>query len=67
MLLGSAVGLWSYFAIAPYAAALLGAAVSAIVVWGFARVRPESFDWATLTKVGLLLTPTGSSASGGAK
>lgn len=54
MLLGSAVGLWSYFAIAPYAAALLGAAVSAVVVVIFSRIQAESFDFGQLRTIGLL-------------
>lgn len=48
MLIGSAVGLWSYFAIAPYAAALLGATVSAIVVVLFAVLTPGNFRWSSL-------------------
>ncbi|MCI0413138.1 urea transporter [bacterium] len=50
MLIGSAAGLWTYFAIAPYAAALIGAAVSAIIVVVFARLNPEKFDYNRLNE-----------------
>jgi Na+/proline symporter len=48
MLTGSASGLTAYFLLAPYAAALIGAAVSAAIVSIFALVRPENFDFDAL-------------------
>lgn len=48
MLLGSAIGLWTYFAIGFYVAALVGAAVSMIVVLVSTLVAPKQFDWNTL-------------------
>lgn len=45
MLIGSIVGLASYFIIAPYSAALIGAVVSAIVMVVWTKVKPQKFDW----------------------
>jgi len=50
MLLGSVAGLYSYFAIGFYVAALVGAAVSlACVVLGMV-LRPANFDWTLLAE-----------------
>lgn len=56
MLLGSAVGLTAYFAIAPYCAALLSATVSAIVMAAWTYLEPENFDWQTLAEEDILET-----------
>ena len=45
MLLGTASGLLAYWAIGFYVAALVSAAMSMIIVWSAARLRPESFEW----------------------
>jgi Na+/proline symporter len=45
MILGSAVGLWTYFSIGFYVAALVGAAVSMVCVLAFTFAAPEDFDW----------------------
>ena len=50
MVLGTAAGLWAYFAIGFYTAALIGAAVSMALVLLSTWVRPEDFDWATLNE-----------------
>jgi Na+/proline symporter len=56
MLVGSAVGLTAYFVIAPYCAALLSAAVSAVIMAVWTYLRPENFDWQTLAEEDLLET-----------
>jgi Na+/proline symporter len=56
MLVGSAVGLTAYFVIAPYCAALLSAAVSAVIMAAWTYLRPENFDWQTLAEEDLLET-----------
>lgn len=48
MLFGSVIGLWSYFAVGFYVAALIGAAVSMVVVLVSTLVAPKQFDWNTL-------------------
>ena len=48
MVSGSAVGLGAYFLIAPYCAALLSAAVSAVVMAVGTQLQPERFNWLTL-------------------
>ncbi len=48
MVLGTAVGLYSYFAIGFYVAALVGAAVSMVVVLVTSWWRPQEFQWSTL-------------------
>jgi urea-proton symporter len=48
MVLGSAAGLYSYFAIGFYVAALVGAAVSMACVLIACLVAPEHYDWARL-------------------
>lgn len=50
MLSGSVVGLTAYFAIAPYCAALLSAAVSAVVMGVWTHLKPENFNWRTLAE-----------------
>lgn len=48
MLLGSAAGLYSYFAIGFYVAALVGAAVSMSCVLIASWLQPAAYDWADL-------------------
>jgi Na+/proline symporter len=48
MVLGSAAGLYSYFAIGFYVAALVGAAVSMLCVLLGTWLAPREFDWAQL-------------------
>ncbi len=48
MILGSAVGLWSYFAIGFFVAALVGAAVSMLIVLASTLFAPHEYDWRTL-------------------
>ncbi|MFN4262970.1 MAG: sodium:solute symporter family transporter [Thioalkalivibrionaceae bacterium] len=51
MILGAGVGLWSYFAIGWYVAALVGATVSLVVLVVFTLIRPaEHFDWKQLAE-----------------
>jgi urea-proton symporter len=55
MILGSAVGLVAYFQIGWFTAALIGAAVSAVVVCLTTWLAPREFDWSRLNEV----TPEG--------
>ncbi|MCO6412423.1 MAG: sodium:solute symporter family protein [Thiogranum sp.] len=48
MVLGSAAGLYSYFAIGFYVAALVGAAVSMLCVVAGSLLAPREFDWKQL-------------------
>lgn len=48
MVLGSAAGLWAYFAIGFYVAALVGASVSMILVLMTTWLWPQRFEWETL-------------------
>jgi len=48
MILGTAIGLYSYFAIGFYVAALLGALVSMVVVVASTALWPHDFDWKLL-------------------
>lgn len=48
MVLGSAAGLWAYFAIGFYVAALTGAAVSMTITLAGTLLAPRDFDWKTL-------------------
>lgn len=48
MLLGSAAGLWGYYEIGWYTAALIGTSVSMVVVLASALLAPSTFDWARL-------------------
>ena len=50
MLLGSAAGLYSYFAIGFYVAALVGAAVSLVCVVLGMLLQPARFEWAALNE-----------------
>ncbi len=50
MILGSTLGLISYFAIGFYVAALVGAAVSLVVMAGSTWLWPRPFDWARLAR-----------------
>lgn len=49
MVLGSLSGLYAYFAVGWYTAALVGAAVSMGCVVVGALLKPERFDWSTLS------------------
>jgi Na+/proline symporter len=48
MILGTVTGIWAYFAIGFYVAALVSAAVSMLIVVTSTWVRPNHFDWASL-------------------
>jgi Na+/proline symporter len=48
MVLGTAIGLYSYFEIGFYVAALIGALVSMVITIVSTKLWPESFDWAEL-------------------
>lgn len=48
MVLGSAAGLWAYYGIGFYVAALVGAAVSMTILVTGTLLRPRDFDWAAL-------------------
>ena len=48
MVLGSVAGLYSYFAIGFYVAALVGASVSLVCVVLGMLIRPADFQWADL-------------------
>ena len=48
MILGTAVGLYSYFEIGFYVAALLGALVSMVSVILSTVVWPQEYDWENL-------------------
>ena len=48
MVLGSAAGLYSYFAIGFYVAALVGATVSLVCVVAASLLWPANFEWARL-------------------
>lgn len=48
MILGTATGLYAYFAIGFYVAALFGAAVSMLIVIISSLLWPEDFDWINL-------------------
>ena len=49
--LGSAAGLWAYFAIGFYSAALVGSAVSMVCVCLGTWLSPEPFDWTRLSSL----------------
>jgi Na+/proline symporter len=51
MVLGSAAGLYSYFAVGFYVAALVGAAVSMTLVIAASFLKPESFDFGNLQEI----------------
>jgi Na+/proline symporter len=48
MVLGTLIGLYAYFAIGFYVAALIGALVSMLVTWFSSWRWPENFDWQQL-------------------
>jgi len=48
MVSGSVCGLLAYVLIAPYCAALISAAISALVMVVGSEMRPERFSWHTL-------------------
>lgn len=48
MLLGTVVGIWAYFSIGFYVAALVSAAVSMLIVMVSLFVVPDDFDWSKL-------------------
>jgi len=50
MVLGTAIGLYSYFAIGFYVAALVGAFVSMVIVLAGMWWQPEEFDWHRLNQ-----------------
>ncbi len=54
---GTVIGLAAYFLIAPYTAALVGAAVSMIVVLLTTWLAPQDFDWKTLDEAPPESTP----------
>jgi len=51
MILGTTVGLISYFQLGWYTASLIGAATSMVVVLIFTAVAPSKFDWKKLNEV----------------
>lgn len=51
MILGSAAGLYSYFAVGFYVAALVGAAVSMTLVIAASFLKPERFDFDNLQEI----------------
>jgi len=50
MLTGTALGLWSYFAIGFYVAALVSAVTSMLIVLISMWYKPDSFEWSTLNE-----------------
>ena len=50
MLAGTSIGLWSYFAIGFYVAALVSASVSMSIVLLGMWLKPENFEWASLNE-----------------
>jgi len=50
MLSGTLVGLWAYFAIGFYVAALASAVVSMVIVLVSMWLKPDQFDWAVLNE-----------------
>ena len=50
MLAGTIIGLWSYFAIGFYVAALVSAVVSMLVVLVSMWFKPDNFEWTTLNE-----------------
>lgn len=51
MLLGTGIGLASYFLVGFYVAALVSAAISMLLVLVSSWLAPHSFDWARLNSV----------------
>jgi Na+/proline symporter len=52
MIAGTAIGLWAYFAIGFYTAALVGASVSMVCVVVSTWFWPQPYDWDELAEVG---------------
>lgn len=50
ILLGTSVGVWSYFYIGPYCPSVFSIAVSGIVLLIFTKVKPDNFDWTKFTR-----------------
>jgi Na+/proline symporter len=50
MLAGTAAGLLSYWLIAPYCAALMSAAVSAVIMGTWSWLVPERYEWSRLLR-----------------
>lgn len=50
MVLGTAMGLWAYFAIGWFVASLIGASVSGLVFGGLTYLLPDRFDFASLNQ-----------------
>jgi urea-proton symporter len=63
MILGSAAGLYSYFTVGFYVAALVGAAVSMVLVIAASFLRPWQFDFGDLQEIRPRESLTGSEAS----
>jgi Na+/proline symporter len=53
MLSGTILGLWAYFSIGFYVAALVSAVVSMLVVSFFMVVRPDNFKWISLNEAAM--------------
>jgi len=51
MLLGTGLGLWAYFSIGFYVAALVSTAVSLVVITTFSYWQPDQFNWQNLQGV----------------
>ena len=51
IILGSAVGLWSYFSIGWFIASLVAATVSFVITMLSAKISPDSTDWNNFKKV----------------
>lgn len=52
MALGTSIGLWAYFAIGFYVAALVAAAVSMVVTFSSIAMSKDQFDWQQLEQTG---------------
>src|SRR5690606_8665305 len=65
MILGSAAGLWAYFGIGFYVAALTGAAVSRALILAGPLLYPHHFDWATLDESRVTATAGPRTQAGG--
>ncbi len=49
ILLGTGVGVWSYFFIGPYCPSVFSIAVSGIVLLVYTKMKPDNFDWNRFT------------------
>jgi Na+/proline symporter len=52
MIAGSLIGLWAYYALGWYTAALIGTAVSMVVMIVSSRLAPAQFEWVSLHQRG---------------